>query len=141
VIRLIPARPTFFVLATLLGLGTEAIAQDTARGFDLFQNTFECASCHGAAAEGGLGPTLAGTRLLIDDVRRQVRAPSSSQQPGLQRVLPGNPDDSYLVRKLEGGPGITGARMPLSRASLPTAQLDLIRLWIAQGASARHVQQ
>ena len=80
-IRLIPARPTFLVLATLLVVGTEAIAQDAARGFDLFQNTFECASCHGAAAEGGLGPTLAGTRLSIDEVRRQVRAPASRRMP------------------------------------------------------------
>ncbi len=68
-------------LATLAGAATEAAAQDAARGFDLFQTTFECASCHGAAAEGGLGPTLAGTRLSLDEVRRQVRAPSSRRMP------------------------------------------------------------
>ncbi len=60
---------------------SQAEAQDTARGFDLFQNAVECASCHGAAAEGGSGPALAGTRLSLDAVRRQVRAPSSRRMP------------------------------------------------------------
>ena len=69
------------VLATLLALPAEALAQDAARGFDLFQTEFECASCHGTAAEGDLGPTLASTRLSIDEVRRQVRAPSSRRMP------------------------------------------------------------
>ncbi len=69
------------ILAAFASVATEALAQDAARGFDLFQNTFECASCHGAAAEGGLGPTLAGTRLSLDEVRRQVRAPSSRRMP------------------------------------------------------------
>jgi hypothetical protein len=31
----------------------------------------------------------------------------------MRRVAPGNPDNSYLVRKLEGTAGITGSRMPL----------------------------
>jgi mono/diheme cytochrome c family protein len=74
-----------FLVAISLGVAAEAEAeaeaQDAARGFDLFQNTFECASCHGAAAEGGMGPTLAATRLSIDEVRRQVRAPSSRRMP------------------------------------------------------------
>ena len=101
----------------------------------IFTNSCALAGCHASpGAKAGLNLDAASS------IANLVNVPSS-QQPGLQRVLPGNPDDSYLVRKLEGGPGITGARMPLSRASLPTAQLDLIRLWIAQGASARHVQQ
>jgi len=72
---------TLLALAAFLAVGTEAIAQDAARGFDLFQTTFECACCHGVAAEGGLGPTLAGTRLSLDQVRRQVRAPATRRMP------------------------------------------------------------
>ena len=30
------------------------------------------------------------------------------------RVVPGDPDNSYLIQKLEGRPGIVGLRMPLS---------------------------
>lgn len=62
-------------------VGLPARAQDAAEGFEFFQTTFECASCHGAAAEGGMGPALAGTRLSLAEVRRQVRAPSSRRMP------------------------------------------------------------
>lgn len=75
------AASILFGAATLVGLASDATAQDAARGFDLFQNTFECASCHGDAAEGGFGPALAGTQLSLDEVRRQVRAPSSRRMP------------------------------------------------------------
>lgn len=59
----------------------------------------------------------------------------SSQQPGLRRVQPGDPDASYLVRKLEGGPAITGGRMPLNRTPLSGDEIILIRQWIAEGAN------
>ncbi len=67
-------------------IGTTAQAQEQAAlGFDLFQSTFECASCHGAAAEGGMGPVLAATRLSLNEVRRQVRAPSSRRMPAFDQ--------------------------------------------------------
>jgi hypothetical protein len=49
-------------------------------------------------------------------------------------VIPGNPDLSYLVRKLEGGPGITGARMPLGGPPLDPALIANVRAWITAGA-------
>lgn len=52
----------------------------------------------------------------------------------LFRVEPGNPDDSYLVRKLEGGPDIVGGQMPLGRTPLDQEEIDLFRQWIAEGA-------
>ncbi|MBD3298812.1 MAG: hypothetical protein GF341_09175 [candidate division Zixibacteria bacterium] len=57
---------------------------------------------------------------------------NSSQNSSLKRVDPGNPDDSYLVRKLEGT--APGFRMPRNQPPLSDAQIQLIRDWIEQGA-------
>jgi hypothetical protein len=59
---------------------------------------------------------------------------ASVEMPSLQRVSPGNPDDSYVIRKLEGAPGIVGSRMPLIPPPLDQATVDAIRLWITNGA-------
>jgi hypothetical protein len=52
----------------------------------------------------------------------------------VMRVAPGNPDASYLVRKLEGAPGITGQRMPFGGPFLDAAAIQQVRAWIAAGA-------
>ena len=57
---------------------------------------------------------------------------ASTQDGGVQRVNPGNPDLSYLITKLEG-PGAAGQQMPPSGA-LPQADIDVIRQWITDGA-------
>ncbi len=62
---------------------------------------------------------------------------ASTEQPTLRRVLPGDPEQSYLVHKIEGRPGISGVRMPKARPPLAQEQIDLIRLWITQGAVER----
>lgn len=97
----------------------------------IFTNNCALSGCH-AASTAQAGLVLDANRSL-DNI---VNVPSS-QQPGFRRVLPGNPDDSYLVRKISGGPGISGGRMPFGRAPLPQTQIDLIRLWISQGAIGR----
>ena len=57
---------------------------------------------------------------------------ASTQNAGVQRVNPGNPNNSYLVQKLEGT-ATTGGRMPPSGA-LPAADITTIRQWITDGA-------
>ena len=59
---------------------------------------------------------------------------SSNEVPGLLRVNPQNPDQSYLVLKIEGDPSIVGSRMPLGRTPLSQEQINLIRQWISEGA-------
>jgi hypothetical protein len=49
-------------------------------------------------------------------------------------VKPGDPDDSYMVHKIEGLSGITGGQMPLGETPLPQATIDAIRQWITNGA-------
>ena len=57
-----------------------------------------------------------------------------STQSALDRVEPGDPDNSYLVRKIEGGPDIQGQQMPRNSPPLSQAQMTLIRDWISAGA-------
>ena len=59
---------------------------------------------------------------------------ASTEKPDLFRVNPGNPDDSYLIHKLEGREGIVGGRMPLASTPLSEAELELVRTWVAEGA-------
>jgi hypothetical protein len=59
---------------------------------------------------------------------------ASSQNAMLTRVIPMDPDGSFLIQKLEGTPGIIGARMPADGFFLQQATVDVIRLWIQNGA-------
>ncbi|GEM_PF-4891279 len=58
---------------------------DPSRGAALFQQ-FDCAKCHQADANGGLGPDgeeapkIAGTRLSYDDFIAQIRLPVDRMQ-------------------------------------------------------------
>jgi hypothetical protein len=58
----------------------------------------------------------------------------SIQVPDRFRIEPGNPDESYLVMKVEGAPGIVGGRMPLGIAPLSDEAIALLRDWILAGA-------
>jgi len=59
---------------------------------------------------------------------------AADEVPELMRVDPGNPDASYIVRKLEGAAGIVGGRMPLGGPYLSQTQINSVRDWIANGA-------
>ena len=59
----------------------------------------------------------------------------SFEKPNLVRVAPGDPDNSYMVHKLEGGPNIVAERMPRGGGPfLTNGQMLVIRKWIADGA-------
>tara|TARA_R100000005_G_C4945013_1_gene167933 strand:+ start:261 stop:635 length:375 start_codon:yes stop_codon:yes gene_type:complete len=58
---------------------------------------------------------------------------SIGSQYGTEIVVPGNPDDSPLVDKIEANPEI-GSRMPLGRSSLTPTEINQIRAWITGGA-------
>lgn len=57
----------------------------------------------------------------------------STEIPSLARVVPSDPSNSYLYRKVIGS-GITGDRMPQGGPFLTDAQIKLIRDWIRRGA-------
>lgn len=88
-----------------------------------------CTRCHiGASAPEGLQLDAAHSYGLLVGV-------PSVEQPSVLRVKPGDPDNSYLIQKLEGAPTISGGQMPLGGPYLPQATLDTIRQWITDGAT------
>jgi hypothetical protein len=87
-----------------------------------------CIQCHiGAAAPRGL-------RLDSANAYNDLVGVASQEVGSLLRVDPFNPDDSYLVRKIEGSASV-GGRMPLGGPPLPQDDILLIRQWIAEGAA------
>ena len=90
-----------------------------------------CIGCHtstGRTPSGGLN-------LNHDVAYEQLVNLASRGKPAAVRVVPGNPDASYLVQKLEGASGIVGRRMPFAGAPFLTdGQLLILRRWIATGA-------
>lgn len=90
-----------------------------------------CIQCH-----TNVGRNPSGGLLLLDGQSYQalVGAPSSGKA-GATRVIPGDPENSYLVHKLEGRSTIAGARMPRSNGPFLTpGQISIIRRWIQLGA-------
>jgi hypothetical protein len=95
------------------------------------ENVFSaiCTNCHaGAAAPQGLRLEEGMSHAMLVNV-------PSVEVPALDRVEPGNPDDSYLVQKIEGTAAV-GGRMPLGGAALPQETIAAIRQWITDGALA-----
>lgn len=90
-----------------------------------------CATCHLTGAEAGnmaLIPAKAIDNLV--DV-------AAKDAPKLVRVVPGKPNESYLIMKLEGthvAKGGTGAQMPFGAPPLPPEKIAKFRQWIAEGA-------
>ena len=60
---------------------------------------------------------------------------ASRAKPGAVLVVPGDPENSYLIHKLEGRADIVGQRMPrTSGPFLTPGQISIIRRWIELGA-------
>jgi hypothetical protein len=101
---------------------------------DIFQTTdiagrVACVTCH-----TNVGHPPAGNLNLAGDPYAALVNVASSQRPGAVLVIPGDPDSSYLVRKIEGR-DITGLRMPRSGPPFMTdGQISVIRRWIEVGA-------
>lgn len=109
-----------------------------ATGTSLFQQvqdtvfTPNCTGCHvGAGAPQGLRLDAGNSYALL------VGQPSK-EVPLTLLVAAGDPDNSYLVQKIDGRATV-GGRMPLGRAPLPQASIDLVRSWIAAGAQMNSV--
>lgn len=94
---------------------------------NVFTPTCATAGCHsGAGAPQGLRLDATNSYGLLVNV-------PSSEVPSILRVAPGDPDNSYLVQKLEGT-AASGGRMPLGLPALEQATIDIIRQWITDGA-------
>lgn len=115
-------------------LSLDAEPAATAPTLTQLQTTIFSPTCSGCHTGGGSSlpssmnlSTAAATFAAIVGV-------ASTEQPSVLRVSAGNPDASYLVRKIEGAAGITGGRMPLGGAPLDPALIANVRAWITAGA-------
>jgi hypothetical protein len=87
-----------------------------------------CTNCHNTARPAAgldLSPGVSYNNLVNF---------ASRERPTLMRVLPGDPEASYLIHKIEGRAGIVGGRMPLGGPYLAEGQILVIRRWIETGA-------
>lgn len=90
-----------------------------------------CVGCH---SDQGRNPSSA---LVLLDGRsyQQLIGRASLGKPGATLVVPGDPDNSYLIKKLEGSADIAGLRMPRNNGPfLSEGQIKVIRRWIQEGA-------
>jgi uncharacterized protein (TIGR03118 family) len=92
-----------------------------------------CSGCHnGSNPPGGALP--GSQNLTAGNSFAAIVGVASLEQPTLRRVKAGDPDNSYLIQKIEGLAGISGSRMPLGGPFLDQATIDQIKSWIASGA-------
>jgi hypothetical protein len=90
-----------------------------------------CIVCHTSTGRTPAG----GMNLNHDAAYDQLVNLASRGKPTATRVVPGDPDNSYIVQKLEGATGIVGRRMPFAGAPFLTdGQMLILRRWIAIGA-------
>lgn len=90
-----------------------------------------CVNCHTSTGRNPSGGIDLNHDVAYD---RLVNVPSS-RKPGAVRVIPGDPENSYLIHKIEGRAGIVGNRMPSGGPPFLTdGQILIIKRWIAIGA-------
>jgi hypothetical protein len=95
--------------------------------------TPRCAACHDGSQPAG-GALPGAMDLRSGQSFGSVVNVASREQPTLVRVRPGEPENSYLIHKVEGSTDIAGARMPFGGPFLDQATIDSVRSWIASGA-------
>ena len=90
-----------------------------------------CTQCH---TNVGRTPAM-GLALNDGGAHAALVGQASRSKPGAVLVVPGNPENSYLIHKLEGRDDIVGQRMPrTSGPFLTPGQISIIRRWIELGA-------
>ncbi|HEV7431513.1 MAG TPA: CHRD domain-containing protein, partial [Steroidobacteraceae bacterium] len=111
-----------------IGQATAAAPTLTQLQADIF--TPICSVCH-----TGIGASLPGSQnLTAGNTFASIVNVNSIELPALKRIVPGDPDNSYLVLKIQGSAGIVGVQMPAGGGPLSQAQIDEVRAWIAAGA-------
>ena len=87
-------------------------------------------SCATSDCHAGASPAAA-LSLEADRLAEMIDA-ASDQESGAKLIDPGNPDGSYLIRKVEGTG--SGAQMPIGLDPLTPKEIQMIVDWVAAGA-------
>ena len=117
-------------LPTDAGVGGEPI--DPTATFTRVQNEIFTPTCAALGCHDPLGHQESQI-LTAGRAYSQIVNVQSVQMPGLVKIAPGDPANSYMYRKIVGA-GITGDRMPQNGPYLSDTQIKLIRDWIRRGA-------
>ncbi len=99
----------------------------------IFTGNCAFSGCH-AGSDPAQGMSLSAGRAFSSVVNVAAR-----ELPSMNRVTPNQPDNSYLVHKVQGthlDAGGSGSRMPLNRSPLSQSDIDLVRAWIQAGAQS-----
>ena len=90
-----------------------------------------CSVCH-----TGVGASLPGSMNLssASATHASLVNVTSIDEPAFKRVLPNDPNNSYIIHKLEGTQSV-GSRMPFGGPFLSQATIDQVRAWIQAGAA------
>jgi hypothetical protein len=88
-----------------------------------------CTNCHNA-----IGSRFNGLDLSAAVSYNNLVNVASRFKAGAVRVVPSDPENSYLIHKLEGRSTIAGVRMPMNGPYLQPGQILVIRRWIEIGA-------
>jgi hypothetical protein len=93
----------------------------------VFSVSCALSGCHaGSAPQAGMNLSAGAAYDNIVGVR-------STERSDLNRIEPGDPDRSYMVKKLRGDPDISGSPMPLVGSITPEAR-QLVIDWVLRGA-------
>ncbi|MFQ5352106.1 MAG: hypothetical protein ACE5D3_03425 [Candidatus Binatia bacterium] len=97
---------------------------------EVFTPTCATAGCHDAITQT-FGLNMATATLSATSLVNRAALGCA----GKTLVVPGDPEASYLIDKLAGATTPCGSLMPLGFPQLDSAELDLVRSWIAGGAT------
>jgi hypothetical protein len=134
--RLLPCAASLAMSALLFGCSAES-SKPPVPALSLFKSDIvpllatRCATCHLTGAEAG------NMSLVPDKALATLVGVKSVEAPSLVRVVPGKPDDSYLIMKLEDThieKGGSGAQMPFGAPPLSPDNIAKLRQWISEGA-------
>lgn len=99
----------------------------------VFDASCSSSSCHSTQTRAGGLSLVAGESYAnlvnVDPANEQARAKR------WQRVMPGKPDSSFLMKKLTGTGPNEGSLMPWGTSGLSSIKIDAMRAWIKAGAS------
>ncbi len=93
---------------------------------EIFTPNCTSSGCHGGSF------VAANMSLVAERIADEIIGVTSTQS-NLNRIEPGDPEASYLFKKVRGDRDVN-SQMPLNRSPLTPDQIEMIRAWITAGA-------
>jgi len=119
------------LVLVLVGFTIKTFAQETnlrstleQKAAAIFERSCNLAGCH-TPPTPQMGMDLSKAHYYASTVGM-----TSMENPSLKRIEPGEPELSYLVKKIKGEPGIVGVRMPFNKNPLSEDEINAIISWI-----------